>query len=501
MTRIAIAGFQHETNSFADHRADYAYFCLHRDRPPLVRGDEVISHLRGGSYGLSGFLDEADGSWQLLPLVWASGGAGGPVSDDAFERIVGETIDRLRAAGPIDGVYLDLHGAMVSESLDDAEGEMLRRVRAIVGEHVPIVVSLDYHANVSEAMTRLSDGLVVCRTYPHVDRPETGARAARVLGRLLREGRPAGRALRKTPFLLPIDFQCTLVEPSRSIALWQPPPDLANPPVIAASYAAGFPPSDTRECGPAVAVHAASQAQADALADAWLEFIAQREPAFAAEFRSQDEGVDEAIRRAARASRPVVIADTQDNPGAGGSGDTTGILRALHARDAQGVLAGYFFDPDAARRAYDAGPGARLELALGRALGAPGASPCAAPFRAVFEVVRRASGPFRYSGPVAGNVVADLGAMALLRCGGIEIAVTSRNVQAYDAAPFERLGADPRAARILVLKSSCHFRAVFEPMCESVLTVLSPGNYQPDPRKCAYRRLREGVRPLPSAGA
>lgn len=186
MSRIAIAGFQHETNSFADHRADYAYFCLHRDRPPLVRGDEVVSHLRGGSYGLSGFLDEADADWRLLPLVWASGGA---------------------------------------------------------------------------------------------------------------------------------------------------------------------------------------------------------------------------------------------------------------------------------------------------------------------------SGPFRYTGPVAGNVVADPGPMALLRCGGIEIAVTSRNVQAYDAAPFERLGADPRAARILVLKSSCHYRAVFEPMGESVLTVLSPGNYQPDPRKCAYRRLREGVRPLPSADA
>ena len=501
MSTIAIAGFQHETNSFADHRADYAYFCLHRDRPPLVRGGDVISHLRGGSYGLSGFLGEAGADWRLLPLVWASGGAGGPVTDDAFERIAGDMTAGLRAAGSIDGVYLDLHGAMVTESFDDAEGEMLRRVRAIVGEHVPIVASLDYHANISEAMTRLSDGLVVCRTYPHVDRPETGARAARVLRRLLREGRPKGRALRKTPFLLPIDFQCTLVEPSRSIALWQPPHDPSTPPVIAASYAAGFPPSDTRECGPAVAVHAASQAQADAVADAYLDFIARREPAFAAEFWPLDEGVGEAIRRAARASRPIVVADTQDNPGAGGSGDTTGILRALHARGAQRVLAGYFFDAQAALRACDAGPGARLEIALGRAQGAPGASPCAAPFRAVFEVVRCASGPFRYTGPVAGNVVADLGPMALVRCDGIEIAVTSRNVQAYDAAPFERLGADPRSARILVLKSSCHFRAVFEPMCESVLTVLSPGNYQPDPRRCDYRRLREGVRPMPSADA
>lgn len=486
MPRIAIAGFQHETNSFTDHRADYAYFCLHRDRPPLVRGQALIDALRHGTYGTSGFLDAAEPDWTLLPLVWASGGAGGPVTDDAFERIVGEMVERLAAAGPLDGVYLDLHGAMVTESLDDAEGELLRRARAVVGPRVPIVVSLDYHANVSEAMVQLSDGMVVFRTYPHVDRPETGARAAHILARLLREGRPAGRALRKTSFLLPIDFQCTLVEPSRSIVAWQPPADVVN-----ASYAAGFPPSDTFACGPAVVVHARTQAEADRVADAYLEVVAQREPDFAAEFWPLEQGVDEAMARARTATRPVLVADTQDNPGAGGSGNTTGILRTLHARQAQGVLMGYFFDPEAARRACEAGEGARLSLSLG----------VEAPFRAEFDVLRCADGPFRYTGAVAGQVVADLGPMALLRTGGIDIAVTSRNVQAYDAAPFEQLGADPTAARILVLKSSCHFRAVFEPMAACVMTVLSPGLYQPDPTVCDYRRLREGVRRLPVTGS
>ena len=110
MSTIAIAGFQHETNSFADHRADYAYFCLHRDRPPLVRGGDVISHLRGGSYGLSGFLGEAGADWRLLPLVWASGGAGGPVTDDAFERIAGDMTAGLRAA---------------VVNVDDAQGQRL----------------------------------------------------------------------------------------------------------------------------------------------------------------------------------------------------------------------------------------------------------------------------------------------------------------------------------------------------------------------------------------
>lgn len=495
MPRIAIAGFQHETNSFSEHRADYAHFCLHRDRPPLVRGGEVVAALRGGTYGLSGFLDAAAADWDLLPLVWASGGAGGPVTDDAFERIVGELMDRLAAARPVDGVYLDLHGAMVTESLQDAEGELLRRARTVVGPDVPIVASLDYHANVSEAMVQLTDGLVVFRTYPHVDRPATGARAAGILGRLLREGRPAGRALRKTPFLVPIDCQCTLVEPSLSVVAWQPPADPAHPPVVNASYAAGFPPSDTYACGPAVVVHARTQHQADAVADAWHAFLLAREGDFDAAFWPEQAGVDEALRRAAAAVRPVVIADTRDNPGAGGSGDTTGILRALRNRDAQGVLAGYFFDPAAAQAACRAGEGARLQLSLGRP------SPWGEPLQATFDVVRCAEGPLRYTGPVAGNVVADLGATALLRTGGLSIAVTSRNVQAYDAAPFARLGADPAAARILVLKSSCHFRAVFAPMADSVMTVLSPGAYQPDPALCAYRHLRADVRRKPSRAA
>lgn len=493
MPRVAVAGFQHETNSFTDHRADYAHFCLHRDRPPLVRGPAVIDALRHGTYGLSGFLEAAEPDWTLLPLVWASGGAGGPVTDDAFERIVGEMVERLAAAGPLEGVYLDLHGAMVTESLDDAEGELLRRVRAVVGHSVPVVVSLDYHANVSDAMVQLADGMVVFRTYPHVDRPETGARAAHILARLMREGRPAGRALRKTPFLLPIDFQCTLVEPSRSIVAWQPPIDgddggNGGDGVINASYAAGFPPSDTFACGPAVVVHARTQAQADRVADAYLDLVAQNEQAFGATFWPLASGVDEALSRARSAQRPIVIADTQDNPGAGGSGNTTGILRALLAKQAQGVLMGYFFDAQAARLACEAGEGARIFLSLG----------VDQPVQAEFEVLRCASGPLRYTGAVAGNVVADLGPTALLRTGGVDIAVTSRNVQAYDAAPFERLGADPRAARILVLKSTCHFRAVFEPMAECVMTVLSPGLYQPDPGACHYQRLRPGVRLVPS---
>jgi len=490
MARIAIGGFQHETNSFVAHRADFAYFSVRRDRPPLVRGDELVESLSGGSYAMSGFVASMGKRHDLLPLVWASGGAGGPVTDDAFERIAGELVGRLSVGMPVDAVYLDLHGAMVTPAFEDAEGELLRRVRAAVGESVPVVASLDYHANVTPQMVEHTDGLVAYLTYPHVDRPQTGERAARIVDTLLARGRPGGRALRNLPFLIPIDFQCTLVEPSRSVVGASVVDDGT---LVDLTYTAGFPPSDLRWCGPAVVAHAWSQEDADRAADALASRIAAQEGAFAAKMWPLEEGVREAIRLAAQSSRPVVIADTQDNPGAGGSGDTTGMLRALLDAGAQGAMIGFLCDAQAAQAAHRAGDGAEIELSLGGREGPDGV----APVRERYRVLRLGDGRFLTSGSVAGGMQADLGPMALLQCRGVSVVVTSRRMQAYDPAPFTHLGVDPAAQKILVLKSSCHFRADFEPLAQAVLTVLAPGGYRADPAQYPYRRLRDGVRLRP----
>jgi microcystin degradation protein MlrC len=490
MARIAIGGFQHETNSFTPHRADFQHFAQHRDRPPLVKGEALLQALRGNTFATSGFLAAMRPGDEAVPLVWASGGAGGPVTDDAFERIVGELIGSLSRELPVDAVYLDLHGAMVNDTHDDAEAEILWRVRAVVGAMVPVVVSLDYHANISPEMVKLSDAMVAYRTYPHIDRPETGRRAAGLVNVLLQRGRPAGRALRSLPFLLPVDFQCTLVEPSRSVMNWEPS---AHAGILNATYAAGFPPSDTHWCGPAVAVHAWKQEEADAAADEYLQFIRDRETAFHTRLWPTDEGVREALRLAQGATRPVLIADTQDNPGAGGSGDTTGLLHALLRHGARGAVVGFLCDPAAAAAATAAGVGAHVEIDLGARHGPAGVQP----LHARFQVLACARGAFPLTGHVTGGAVADLGLMVLLRCEGVDIAVVSRNVQAYDPAPFDRLGVDWKACRVLVLKSSCHFRADFEPAAHAVLSVLSPGAYDPDPGHYPYRRLRPGVRLSP----
>jgi len=491
VARIAVGGFQHETNCFVPARTDFEYFAAHRDRPPLVRGHDVIKWLSDTSFSLSGFLAELGSQHDYVPLVWTSGGAGGYVTRDAFERITCEMVGRLSEALPVNAVYLELHGAMVCEDFEDAEGELLRRVRAVVGERVPVVISLDYHANVTPQMVRMSDGIAGYQTYPHVDRRQTGQRAARVLATVLKRGRPAGRALRKAPFLIPLNSQCTMIDPSRTLI--EQAAQLEGGDVLNVSYLAGFPPSDLFDCGPAVAVHAYSQAQADAVADKMAREIALREPEFAQPLLQPDEAVQQAMRIAAKASRPVVLADTQDNPGAGGTGDTTGVLAALVRNGAQKAVLGIFCDPDAVVAAHRAGAGADIEIALGGKSGPEGVKP----YTARFRVAQLGDGRMRTTGPSVGGRDIDLGPMALLQVEGVSIVVSSKRMQAYDQAPFRHLGIEPKEQKILALKSTVHFRADFQPIAEEVLVVLAPGGHEVDTTKYPFKHLRRGVRLYP----
>jgi microcystin degradation protein MlrC len=493
MIRIAVAGFQHETNSFAEPKTDYAYFASHRDRPPLVRGDDVVEWLGRSGYAMGGFLRAAAGE-QILPLLWTSGGAGGTVTRDAFERIAAELVGRLSEAMPVDAVYLDLHGAMSTEDFEDGEGELLRRVRACVGELIPVVASLDYHANVTDAMVRHADGLVGYRTYPHTDQAETGARAAELVARLVAAGRPRGRALRKTPFLIPLNDQCTMVSPSADVvrASLDLPAD-----VTSLAYLAGFPSADMADCGPAVVAYGLTEAAADAAAQRLFDLILTMERAFAVPILPVADAVRQACALAGRAAGPVVIADTQDNPGCGGTSDTTGLLFALLEQGATGALAGLLCDPAAAAAAHAAGAGAWVELAVGGRHGPAGVSP----LRGRFEVMQLGDGRFPTDGKVTGRREVDLGPMARLRIEGLDIVVTTRRMQAHDPAPFLHVGADPARARVLVLKSTCHFRAEFEPTAAAVLVARAPGAFIADPTDLPYTRLRSGVRTKPCGPA
>jgi microcystin degradation protein MlrC len=495
VARVAIAGFQHETNTFAPTPATYQYFVQADGWPALLRAAAMLEGLPGINLPAAGFIAAAKRrGHELVPLLWCSAAPSGPVTRDAYERIAGELLERLAAARPIDALYLDLHGAMVAEHLPDGEGELLARLRSLTGPGLPIVASLDFHANVSPRMVTEATALAAYRTYPHIDMAETGERAATLLDRILRHG-PLAKALRRPSFLIPLPWQCTMAEPVAS--LYRALAIAESGEVASLSFTPGFPPADVPDCGPAVLAYADSQRAADRAAEHLTAAVAEAEPDFAGRIYSPDEAVQEAKRVSATARRPVILADTEDNPGAGGNSDTVGLIEALLRQQAEGAVAGFICDPQSAAAAHTAGEGAEIELALGELSRRPGHRPLAGRFR----IEKLGDGRFAATGPFyAGNRM-QLGPMARLEIGGVRILLSSRKQQAADQAMFRHLGIEPAEQRILALKSSVHFRADFQPLAEAILIVATDGPNPVDHRKLAYRHLRAGLRLMPMGPA
>lgn len=495
MARIAVGGLHHETNTFSPDKATFDRFAEPDGWPELLRGDALLTRPRGINLALSGFLEVAGrAGHELVPLVWANAGPSGFTTEDAYERIVGWLLDDLRAALPVDGIFLDLHGAMVTEHLDDGEGELLRRCRALVGDAVPIVAALDLHANVSAAMVELADALVAYRTYPHVDMAETGARCLPLLDRRL-SGEPLAKAFRCGDFLVPLPWQCTDLEPSRS--LYAEAARLEAELGGSVSIAMGFPAADTPCCGASILAYGVDVEAVRRAADSLALNYAEAEPRFAGKLWKPLEAVRHA--QSAWRGRPIVLADTQDNPGGGGTGDTTGLLAALIEARAEGAVLALLCDPGLATAAHRAGVGATLrDHSVGGRSGADGTLPLVLDL----DVVSLGDGRFKATGPFYGGNAMDLGAMAALRvrsAPGVTILVATRRIQAADQAMLRHLGVEPGSARILALKSSVHFRADFAALADQILVVEAPGLVVADPRRLPFRKLRAGLRLAPSA--
>src|SRR6266850_933252 len=351
MARIAIGGFQHETNTFAPSKADYAAFEDGGGWPGAQYGASIFAAVQGANIPAAGAIQALRAmGHSLVGTAWAAANPSAQVTDDAFERVTRRLIAELEKALPLEGVYLDLHGAMVSDSFDDGEGEILRRVREAVGPRVPVVASLDLHANVTGAMMQSADGMVAYRTYPHIDMADTGARAARLLDQVLRQGRrPAGSWL-QLDYLTGIPSQCSFIEPCRSIYRELEALESRDG-SMTLSFTPGFPMADFAECGMAVFGYGAN---AKAAVERLRGIVADAEPHFAVELHAAADAVRQARSRG-EPGAPVVLADTQDNPGAGGNGDTTGLLKSLIAQNAQEAVLGLLVDGAAAKKAHEAG--------------------------------------------------------------------------------------------------------------------------------------------------
>jgi len=496
MASIAIGGMQHETNTFAPSKADYPAFEAGGGWPGVKYGDELFAAVEGANIPAAGAVQALRaGNHRLAGTAWAAASPSAHVTDRAFERIVGELVSRLemlKEARRVDGVYLDLHGAMVTESHDDGEGEILRRVRAVVGPRIPVVASLDLHANVTRTMMEEADALVAYRTYPHVDMAETGARAVRLLEHMLKTGQRLDKAYRSFDYLTGIPSQSSFIEPCRSI--YATLGELEVKHNVSLSFTPGFPMADFDECGMSVFGYGEKRVLEPAIA-ALYEMINAAEKDFALELLEPDAAVLRARERGAPGA-PVVLADTQDNPGAGGNGDTTGMLAALVRQNARDAVLGLLVDGAAATRAHEAGVGATLAFSLGGQSNIPGD----APFAGEFTVERLGDGRFTCTGPMFKGFRMTLGPMALLRsraAPGVRVVLATRKCQAADQAMFRHVGVEPREQRLLVLKSSVHFRADFQPIAREVLVAKAPGPALADPVEFPWKKLRPGLRMRP----
>ena len=484
--RFFVAMFSHETNTFSSIPTDRREF----EARALRYGGEILETYRGTGTCLGGMIDAAAARGvALAPSVAAAASPAGPVSKDVYEDVTRRLLADLRAAGRLDGVLLDLHGAMVPEGGEDGEGPLLAAVRDTVGPAVPVAVTLDFHANVSDAMVRHATLLHGYKTYPHVDMADRGREATERLldvaaGRL----RPTV-AFRRPPLLPPIAGQATGRGPMRRLY------DLADemerrPGVVSISIFAGFPLADIHDAGLSVyVVTHDDQALAEALADE-LAAVAWRHRR---EFLHTAPPVAEAVAQAlAVDGRPVILADIADNTGGGAAGDGTEILRELLRVRARPATVACLWDPAAAAACARAGAGATVTIDVGGKVD----DRHGAPVRVTGRVRTLSDGRFVHKGPMLRGLEGRLGPTAVLDVDDVKVVLTSLRWQTLDPEMLRVVGIDPLGEKIVVVKSTIHYRAAFEPIARAIVEVDAPGLSSSNLRRFTFTRVRRPIFPL-----
>lgn len=498
--KVLVAGYQHETNTFAPTRADWAAFNRGDSFPAFIHGQAMLDKLAGINIPIGGFIEAARTmGWQLVPSSWCGAIPSSYVTEDAFERISSSILDDV-ARGGFDAVYLDLHGAAVAEHVADTEGELLARIRRMVGADLPIVASLDLHANVTRRMLQEADALVSYRSYPHVDMAATGELAAQLLARRLTLGRREPLHFRRLPFLIPLNAQSTWMEPAKSI--YEELLDLDRDFGSVLSFCMAFPAADFAECAPMVWGYGEKAEQA-------VQRLGERvsEPSqWRLSTLEASDAVAHAMALASNRSKPVVMADTQDNPGAGGDSNTTGLLHALLQQGAGRrfpgqVALGLMFDPDAAAMAVAAGVGATLSTTVGKAVPTFTGQLSDPPVSGRFTVRVVHDGKVTLKGLMMTGLTVHLGPCACLEIDGVLVAVASGKKQMLDRELFRMVGITPEAMKIIIVKSSNHFRADFTPLVENaatdILIAKAAGPMAADPADLPWKNLPESIRRRP----
>ena len=475
--RVGIAGLLHESNTFLPKPTVYEDFAS----TSLTRGAALIERWQGAWHELGGFVDGArELGFTLAPAMAAFAVPSGAITPEAFERLAAEMLDAIAAAGPLDGLLLALHGATVAANFPDADGEILRRVRAQLGPDIPIVTTLDLHANISQAMAAHSTALIAYRSNPHLDQRERGLEAAGLMDRILRgEARPV-QALETPPLLIRISTQYTAQQPAqglyddvREVLRW--------PGILSASIAMGFYYADVEENG------ASFLAVSDGdppLARRAAQWMAARAWSRRHEFAAQLPGPAEAVRMAAQSNRvPVVLMDVGDNVGGGSPGDSTVLFDEVlrqGARDALVIL----HAPEAVRACVEAGVRAPVRIA--------------SPIELTGEVRTLSDGRYTETQVRHGGWTHnDQGVTAVVETPERHtVVLTSRRMPPMSLEQLLSLGIHPERKRILIVKGVVAPRAAYEPVAGEIVLVDTPGVTADDPAAFTYHHRRRPLYPL-----
>ena len=485
--RIAVGCIGHETNTFSPVATTLDNF----KKGSYYRGDEIINAFRGTRTITGGFLDVAEQlNLQPVPLLWTFATPSGMVERTAYQTLKSEFLALLQNAGELDGVLLDLHGAMVTDELEDAEGDLIQAVREIVGE-TWIVTTLDLHANITAKMADFSDVIIGFDTYPHIDCYERGFEAGQLLF-----GMNAGKvqptmAYRQLPLLTAPPAQCTMKAPMTDVVEALHALETESG-VVTATLSMGFPFADITDAGVSILVTTnGDMALAENYADQFASDIWEMRTAFTFNLHT----VESAIELANQTDgKPIILADGADNPGGGGPCDGTTILQKFIEADVQDAVIAVIADPESVAQAVAAGVGNRVQLNVGGKTDTQHGAPVAL----TGDVKTLSDGKFTLKGPMGRGTAGNMGRTAVIQVGGVEIILTERRIQPYDAEVLRSVGIEPQTRKLIALKSAVHFRADYTPIAHQILDVDTPGVHSPNLFNYDYQKLRRPIYPLDS---
>ena len=482
--RIAIGEIAHETNSFRAGLTSVEQF----QAVEWQHGVEIPEKHQGVRDYLGGMLAAGDElGIDIVPTFAAAAEPSATIAQDAYIRMRDELLTAIDAAGDVDAICLSLHGAGSAEGVDDVEGTLLAEVREAVGPDLPLVVTLDLHGHMTPAMVEHADLLLHCHEYPHVDCYERGVEAIHLAARLVRGEIRPHLHLETLPMMLPPTT--TMAGPGREIT------DAcfaceSRPGIIDCAVVHGFPHTDV----PIVSTSVLATADGDPdLARTVAQAVACQIWEMREVFRDVLPGAEEAMQLALAAEvPPVVVAEVSDNSGGGAPADGTHLLRALLKENVPNTCFGFITDPAVVQQAHDAGTGATIAIRLGGKTD----DLHGAPLETTAYVKCLTDGRFRYTTPMGAGAEENLGPMARLIIGNVDVLVASVRSQTLDAEVFLLHGIDVTRYRIVALKSTQHFRAGFAHLAGTIIRCDPPGITTSDLSQLPYQRVRRPIWPL-----